>query len=627
MGDIAHILGVPSRDAPPKVAVPRAVQMQQLPQEVLDVMGSSGGDLPTSIPAVKLSLRKKQKPAEALASSTDAAQNATDTVVKVGNQWISSSKPARSWIWAPFASSARNDGLQLHHWVRNHVEYPDYPYARFNIHLDAVVVGDATEYRTLLHDPDWGASETEQLLELARRYELRWPVIYDRWMEECSGYAESTVTLRNIEDLQYRYYTVAAILLQHRISVEANAEAQALAARHAHTTDERTTMDSLLIETAAARALATTDPRHQPLLHNPGTGASNKIVFDLHAERQRRKQWQALWQRTKEEELEEAELRKELKQVEIQLRKLKKAGAHVLAAAATNSRSPSRAPTPIPLGGSNASSVEHAVGALEHALATLAPVAVAGTPYLQSGRLVPPASGVNKALLARMDDVLEELGVSKTPIATKRVCDLYDAVRKDVLTLLIFQKEVLLKEGQLASKRLRWSKKTGQAVVDEEALLGILPPPTAVTTGQAVASANSKAARSNKIAKPENKNKKKASPSNKATSAAPPVGEVLKEVPAATKALRKPAPSAKRKRKAEEMGADPTLPKPVPPTAPSATAVPSSQAPAAAVVRAAGVPGTAAPGKVEVGPLASSAAEVKPPPGKKRPVKNTSSNP
>ena len=37
--------------------------------------------------------------------------------------------------------------------------------------------------RERLQDPDWTKGETDYLLELTRRFELRWPVIYDRWSE------------------------------------------------------------------------------------------------------------------------------------------------------------------------------------------------------------------------------------------------------------------------------------------------------------------------------------------------------------------------------------------------------------------------------------------------------------
>ena len=55
-------------------------------------------------------------------------------------------------------------------------------------------------------------------------------------------------------------------------------------------------------------------------------------MFNLAAERSRRAQLDRLWHRTKDEEREEEELRAELRMVEAQLRKLKRAGKHVMPA-------------------------------------------------------------------------------------------------------------------------------------------------------------------------------------------------------------------------------------------------------------------------------------------------------
>jgi hypothetical protein len=171
--------------------------------------------------------------------------------------------------------------------------------------------------------------------------------------------------------------------------------------------------------------------------------------------------------------------------VEAQLRKLKKSGAHIAASGGSggapstaSSRNASRAGTPVPLGhGANVSPV-NVPALLDQAFAASIPTAVAGTPYLQSGRLMPPtlggAGGINKSLRLRMDEVLQEMGIREKPLASKRVCDLFDTVRRDTLTLLILQRTALQKEGLLASKRLLLAKRGGNVqVVDEETLLGV----------------------------------------------------------------------------------------------------------------------------------------------------------
>jgi len=449
--------------------------------------------------------------------------------VKVGNRWIKIQTPARKWTWAPFSSSSRTDGSLFHHWVRAGVEYPDYPYARFDIHLDPLSY-TLEEYEKYLQSDSWTKSETDRLMDLARQLELRWPVIHDRWieifdMEKQSGDGnDPPKTQRNVEDLQFRYYQVAALINQARIVTEAQLEAQMLnsASPDPNDPDPKAATDHLLYETAAARHLATIDPSQQPLITITGTGTSNK-VFDLNYEKERRAFLEAQWNRTKEEEMEEAALRRELKQIEAQLRKMKKSGAHILEArklgvascgttalpgSAASSRNPSRSVSPLPgasaVGAGAAGTITGeppAAAALDSAFASTAPVPVPGIPYLQSGRLVEPATGgaagLNKTLLSRMEAVLHELKVPPQLLPTQRNCDLYDAVRKDIVTLLILQKNVLQKEGLLQKKRMGVEKLLGSAaaaggaptspskmIVTEETVMGIMPPSPAPSPAQ-----------------------------------------------------------------------------------------------------------------------------------------------
>lgn len=51
--------------------------------------------------------------------------------------------------------------------------------------------------------------ETDTLFELCQRFDLRWPVIHDRW--------PSHLTARSIEDLKERYYSVTNILKKVRV--------------------------------------------------------------------------------------------------------------------------------------------------------------------------------------------------------------------------------------------------------------------------------------------------------------------------------------------------------------------------------------------------------------------------
>merc|ERR1711957_629814 len=105
---------------------------------------------------------------------------------------------------------------------------------------------------------------------------------------------------------------------------------------------------------------------------------------------------------------------------------------------------------------------------LDAQFAKSAPVPTAGTPYLQSGRAVNPATGgqmaINKTTLKRMEQILKELEVNERPTPTKRVCDMYDHVRKGLLTL---QKAMFKKESEVLSRRNRLEKIAGAAVAKE----------------------------------------------------------------------------------------------------------------------------------------------------------------
>ncbi len=479
MGDVAQILK--NTQVPSQVANPsKAMKMISISKDVMTLLAGKQDPKSAVLPPIVPTFIK---------------ENADDFKVKVGNKVISSSKPARQWAWAPFASSSRTDGALFRHWVRANVEYTDYPYAKFDIHLDPVTY-TSEEYVAYLRNDNWTRSETDKLMELTRKYELRWAVIHDRWLDFYVSQEGSNNTLiRKVEELQERYYSVAAILAQIRITQEAEAEVQALSRTVTDATApnaaEKT--DQLLLETAAARSLATTTQRAQPLMINLGTGSTNKM-FDVKQEQERRANLNRMWRRSKAEETEEMELRRELREIETQLRKLKKSGGHVLAATgnrlpgSASSRNPSRSVTPVP-----GTAIVDNPDLLNQSFASTSPVPMPQTPYLQSGRLAPPAAGgsvgLNKSMLARMQQVLLELKIPARPLPTKRVCDVYDQVRKDILILITLQKLVMQKEGTLHAKRVKLSKLGGGdgKVLDEEELLGVAFPPPAVASAPVLA--------------------------------------------------------------------------------------------------------------------------------------------
>lgn len=585
MGDVAQILGVKGgsqQPSPPAHQQPSKAEAHQIAAE--KDMWTLAGEKRTKVPSTN--------PPSMVPQTIRVRESGPDTV-KVGSKWINTKKSARPWVWAPFSSSSRTDGTLFYHWVRANVEYPDYPFARFDIHLDPVVYSD-DEYTRWLTSKEWTKSETDQLMDFARRFELRWAVIFDRWLEHYD-----MKTSRRIEDLQHRYYQVAAILNQRRLSQQAAAEAQIADAQANSSTDPAMT-EALVVDAAAARSLAVGDQATQPLIHHIGTGTSNK-VFDLQYERERRTYQESLWSRSKEDEMKETKLRAELKEIETQLRKIKrKAG---VSGAGASSAPASRSVTPIP-----------DPAALNSTFAP--PTPVPGVPYLQSARLgSPPAggpAGVNKTLLQRLQVLLEEMKVPNPPIATKRACDLYDKVRKDALQLLIYQKNVLQKEGMLQNRRSKLEKLTGTATParTEEGIMGIPPrkaapapaaqkkktsasgSATPTSSGGATTPGPSKSKKKSDNPDTEKKSsgKRKRKADSKSPTAAAGKTAGNKNSAAATKAAPKAAPKAASKaaaksgatKSASASGKAAAAPKP----APKSGAVPSSSTPGTAATPA-----------------------------------------
>ena len=64
--------------------------------------------------------------------------------------------------------------------------------------------------------------------------------------------------------------------------------------------------------------------------------------------------------------------------------------------------------------------------------------------------------------------VLHELGVPSRPIPTRKVCDLYDEIRRDVLTILTAKKKVLPKHINKLKKISIKKEKLIQKVIQKK---------------------------------------------------------------------------------------------------------------------------------------------------------------
>ncbi|KAH6899952.1 hypothetical protein B0T10DRAFT_11478 [Thelonectria olida] len=159
-------------------------------------------------------------------------------------------KPAARWELRLFRNSARDDkNLILRHWRRkdqkpegasqdqapgttgddgqpqNEEVIEDSSFAKYNVQVTVPQYSEG-QYQQSLQNPDWTKDETDYLLGLAKDFDLRWPLIWDRydWTPQAvngetnadgdeSKAIVPTARNRSMEDLKARYYEVASKMM------------------------------------------------------------------------------------------------------------------------------------------------------------------------------------------------------------------------------------------------------------------------------------------------------------------------------------------------------------------------------------------------------------------------------
>lgn len=187
MGDVADILGLsPGGDETDQILdrkgkrsnrSQKKVKPKGVPREVFEIMENEGDLTPLVADPSQLDLVTRMKD------------------IQVHN-----------WVWNKFKSSAREDGLELHHWERKNVEYIDYPFAKFNYQIYSLDYTDE-EYNDCNFHDDWSREETDYLFSLCKKYDLRWQVIGDRYNRQ---------PIRSIEECKSRYYRICNRVLTYR---------------------------------------------------------------------------------------------------------------------------------------------------------------------------------------------------------------------------------------------------------------------------------------------------------------------------------------------------------------------------------------------------------------------------
>ena len=208
MADVRSILGVQAGSSSSSAAASSSAQAKPKKNKGKKGGGSGSrgvgraGSLSSSIGGVNRSAARKNF---GLASSEQLAP----LVYTAPYQRKSTKRkiaPSKRWLWKEYRNSARPDNVKLKHWTRVDIDTQtvDYPYSRFNVGIvvpygrttdsssasagGAASAGGkknqrytAEEYAQFLQDPAWTKDETDYLFDLVERYDMRWPVIADRF--------------------------------------------------------------------------------------------------------------------------------------------------------------------------------------------------------------------------------------------------------------------------------------------------------------------------------------------------------------------------------------------------------------------------------------------------------------
>lgn len=108
------------------------------------------------------------------------------------------------WLWKSFKNAARKDGFEFYHWEKKESSMEEYPFAQFNTSISIPSYTDE-EYEKHLKSDEWTKEETDYLFSLCRQFDLRFPVVLDRY-----EYPNSN---RTMEDLRERYYSIISKLI------------------------------------------------------------------------------------------------------------------------------------------------------------------------------------------------------------------------------------------------------------------------------------------------------------------------------------------------------------------------------------------------------------------------------
>ncbi|KNC26765.1 hypothetical protein FF38_00653 [Lucilia cuprina] len=323
----------------------------------------------------------------------------TDTALGIGSGYKQAKarlgmKKVRKWEWAPFGNPARTDGAVFHHWKRITDEPKEYPFAKFNKQLEIPSYSVAEYNAHLQTNPQkWSKEQTDHLFDLAKRFDLRFIIMADRWDRSQFG-------IKNVEDLKERYYEVVGLLSKVKGNNTQNA------------------------------------------------GDKKPFVFDVEHERRRKEQLKKLFERTSQQVKEEQNLINELRKIEARKKERERKTQDLqklisqadqqgdVSANAQNARKYEKKlhkkklhhqPRP--------SKVDSVVNAIEVGTSGIKFSDLRGTGVsLRSQKMKLPAN-IGQRKVKALEQAIQEFKVDPTPPPSEEICNAFNELRSDMVLL------------------------------------------------------------------------------------------------------------------------------------------------------------------------------------------------
>ena len=220
---------------------------------------------------------------------------------------------------------------------------------------------------------------------------------------------------------------------------------------------------------SSAKAPGVIESKSGAKIVQPGPAEARLLMdfeYDFVGECERIEFLRKVFQKSEIDLREEEMLKLELKKIQVQMRKLKNDTTLMTSESRLGEAKTRRGKNRKGKSGPTISPAEEA----KLLKARLGPLSTDAPVYLRSVRLERVGTsdfGIGVKMSEKMRRVLLELGVPARPIPTKRVCDAYDKLQRDILTILAMKKQILpshraRKQAAATSRRNRMKQESAR---------------------------------------------------------------------------------------------------------------------------------------------------------------------